>query len=370
MTKKESPLFHLIVVAAFIGILLTGAIFYITTATLGGNGVVAESCYDGSTFEGDGPFAAINRAVYQNTATLEQVREYQYRLFDVVHDKNVIAGKNNFLFEVQDTENDYNFLRDYLGEDRFTEQESAAILDLLQRRQQMYAARGAEYLLVILPNAQTVYSENMPSYLGEIRETRLDALDAYLLANGFENFANLTDELISYKAEGQLYNNTENSLNALGMYYTFRCVCDRFADELMAKTRILSRRELSFYYHLTTGKAVARRAGLAEVVSNRTVSLSNTTKLNYYKRAQSGYATETTALPFEGNYGAVETPSLLLQFSDTWESLQAEPFFSNTFSHVTYQTNLADNAEIYETAEPHVVIQFVYENQLSWLLPK
>lgn len=370
MTKKESPLFHLIVTVVFVGLLLTGAIFYIITATLGGEGAVSATCYDGSVFAGKGPFEAIYRAVYQNAATQEQVREYQYRLFDVVHDKNVIAGDEDFLFEVEDTANNYNFMRDYLGEDRFTEAESAAILDLLQRRQAMYAERGADYLLVILPNAQSVYGEMMPAYLGAGQQTRLDALDAYLLENGFQNFANLTEELNGYKKEGRLYNNTENSLNALGMFYAYRCVCDRFTDELMARTRVLSRRELSFYYHLTTGKAVARRAGLADVVQNLTVSLSNNTKLGYYKRTPSGLMTETTILPFEGNLEAVSTPSLLLQFSDTWEALQAEPLFSNTFSHVTYQTNLADIPDIYEQAEPDVVIQFLYENQLTWLLPK
>ena len=60
---------------------------------------------------------------------------------------------------------------------------------------------------------------------------------------------------------------------------------------------------------------------------------------------------------------------MLLQFSNTWERLQIEPFFSNTFSKVTYQTDLSDNPAIFEAAQPRVVIQFIYENQLSSLLP-
>ena len=367
MSKKESPLYHLIVITMFVGILLTCAIFYITSATLGSEAEQAERCYDGSDIT-SGLFADFRRAIYQNESTLTRVRAHQYRVFDVVHDKNVIAGADDFLFEVEDEDNDYNFLRDYLGEEQFSDAECAAIMKELQKRKDLYAARGAEYYLVILPNVQTVYSDKMPVYLGEPRKTRLDGLDEYLLANGFTNYANLTDEMVTYKSQGVLYNNTENSLNALGMYYVYRCVCDRFSDDLMAKTRILTRRELTFYYHLRTGKAVARRAGLSDVVQNLTVSLSNSTKLNYYKRS-GGLVTETTILPFEGNFTAPQTPSLLLQFSSAWEALQAEPLFSNTFSHVTYQTNLADNAEIYASAEPDVVIQFIYENQLSWLLP-
>ena len=369
--RKQVSLYHLIVATLFVGILLTCAIFYTVNTAVGGDTLLGESCYDGSVIEGESIFSDFRRAVYQSKSAIADIREYQYRLFRIVSGGDVAAGKEDFLFEVKDTENNYNFLRDYLGQSTFTEEEMAAILGVLQRRQSMYAERGAEYLLVILPNAQTVYSENMPAYLGDIRETRLDVLDAYLSQNGFDAYATLTDEMIAYKSQADmpLYNNTENSLNALGLYYVYRSVCDRFDDEIISSTHVISRRELNFYQHLTAGKAVARRAGLSDVVSNRTVSLSNSTKLYYHSTDISGRASETVLVPFE-SHSVYKTPSLLLQFSDTWERLQAEPFFSNTFSRVTYQTDLADDAEIYEEAAPRVVIQFLYENQLSWLLPQ
>ena len=78
--------------------------------------------------------------------------------------------------------------------------------------------------------------------------------------------------------------------------------------------------------------------------------------------------TKTRLLPIE-TMDVSETPSLLLQFSDTWERLQMEPFFSNTFLNVTYQTNLVHDEKILERAEPNAVIQFIYEDELSLLLP-
>lgn len=365
--EKEYSVYHLIVLTIFIGILLTGTIFYFVTASIGGESSLADTCFDGSVVEGEDPFSLLDRAVYQNASSLRLVRDYQYRVFGIVGTRDVIAGKNDFLFEVEDTENDYNYLEDYLGQLSFTEAESADILAQLSARKAAYDEAGAEFLLVILPNSQTIYSENMPAYLGDIRKTRLDRLEEYLLANGFTDFVNLTDDLLAYKSDEPLYNNTENSLNALGLYYTYLAVCERFQPTVMANTRVIPRGDLSFYQHLTTGKAVARRAGLSDVALNLTVSLANNTKLNYHIRHADGRVTKTRLLPFE-SVDVSQTPSILLQFSDTWERLQLEPFFSNTFLNVTYQTDLKDDPEVYALAEPRVVIQFIYENELSQLL--
>ncbi len=369
--RKEISFYHLIVGTVFVGILLTGLVFYVTNTAIDGNNALYDCCYDGTVIEGDGFFSKFERAVYQNRSSLDSITEYQYRLFRIVSSSNAVAGKNDFLFPVRDSKNGYNFLEDYLGRAAFTEAEMASILGVLQKRQSAYAERGAEYLLVILPNTQTVYSENMPAYLGDIKTTRLDKLDAYLEEHGFTAYANLTDEMISYKAQSDqpLYNNTENTLNALGMYYAYRAVCDRFDDSIMASTRVIPQSDLNFYQHLTTGKTVAREAALEQVVPNLTVSLSNSTKLYYHSTDINARASTTVLVPFE-SHDIYKTPSLLLQFSDTWERLQAEPFFSNTFSRVTYQTDFSDDSEVYDQAQPRVVIQFLYENQLSWLLPQ
>ncbi len=361
-------LYHLIVMTAFVGILLTGTIYYLTNAVFEQPDTVAEQCYDGSVIKGDSPVAHFRRSVYQSAASQDLIRAYQYRLFGIVDAPDVLAGQSGFLFETTDEENDYNYLEDYTGNLSFTEEESAAILKELQRRERLYAERGAEYLLVILPNSQTVYSENMPAYLGDIGTTRLNRLEAYLADHDFSAFVNLTDELKSCKQYGPLYNNTENSLNALGLYYTYQSVCERFQPTVMSKTRTISRGDLSFYQHMTTGKAAARRAGLSDVAQNLTISLSNNTKLRYHVQQDDGWLTKTILKPPYDSPDIYETPPLLLQFSNSWERLQLEPFFSNTFLHVTYQTDLTDDTAVYEQAAPRVVMQFIYENELSQLL--
>jgi hypothetical protein len=367
--KKTSSIYHLTVFTVFIGILLTFSIIYLVNLLTERGNTIAPECYDGTAITEAEPFADLRRNVYQSEKNLALVREYQYRLFGIVNSTSVIAGKDDFLFEVEDTENDYHYIEDYMGNYDFSEEEMSLILHHLRQTRASYAERNAEYLLVIIPNSQTVYSECMPSFLGDIDDnTRLNVLSEYLFDHGFYHFIDLTEDLREAKSDGLLYNNTENSLNSLGSYYAYQAVYRRFSPNVLANTKMLEREDLNFYQHLTTGKSVAREAGLADVVENHTVSLSNRTKLNYRFIHNGGVSSTTLKLPFYIPSHTSDSPELLLQFSNTWERLQVEPFFSNTFSKVTYQTDLSDAPAIFAEASPRVVIQFIYENELSQLL--
>ena len=369
MEKQERSLSHLLITALFIGVLLSFSIFFLIHAANERQNAVAETCMDGTHIQGESLPNRFERAVYQNADTISRIREHQFLLFHATSDQNVIVGEDKFLFEIEDSEYKYNYLEDYLGNVAFTEKELSAILSLLRRRADSYEQRDSKYLLVVIPNAQTVYNENMPTYLGAPTQTRLSRLCAYLTENGFEDYLNLTDYLIANKSTQPLYNNTENSLNSLGVYYAYQAVCEHFESSFASGLITPPPSNYSFYQHRTTGKAIARRAGIEDVAQNLTVSLSGATEKNYLTPYQSGPVTQTLLLK-EAASNTQSRPSLLLQFTGQWERLQSEPFFSNTFDHVTYQTNWIDDPEVFEMAQPSLVVQFVYENQLSWLLPR
>ncbi len=365
--------YHLFVTAFFVCLLLSFSVYFVVGDALGTENDIAPACYDGSVIEETDPVSRFLHVVYQNEASLSLVRRYEYRVFRVVNHKNVIAGRKNFLFEVNDSDTGYGFLEDYIGQAAFDEAQSAAILEELCRRQRYYRDKGAEYLLVVIPNAQTVYSEYMPAYLGNIsKHTRLSRLEEYIGTHAdadgerFRNLVNLTDELCTQKGEGLLYNNTENSLNALGAFVAYRAVYDRFSPNVWATTQPLSRSELSFSRYQTAGKEIAREAGLADTVRNETVSLSNDTAMNYIYLLNTGGVTRTALKPAVAQG---QKTLLLLQFSSNREKLQCEPFFSNTFTKVTYQLGFAEDDAVFEEAKPRVVIQFLYECELDLLLP-
>lgn len=366
--KKQSTKFELCLITLFIGLLLTFTIVYAVNATIE-KGSLSAQCYDGSTIGGNGFFADFNRAAYQDSSTLSLINEYRYRLFGVVDHPNVFGGKEGFLFEIEDTENGYNYIEDYMGKTPFTDAESRTILRALREKKAGYAQRGTQYLLVVLPNAQSVYDEYMPDYLGAISErTRLAELERFLFENDFQYFLNMTEPLDAERGRGLLYNNTENTLNSRGMYFVYRTICDHISPNVMQNTNVLDYEALDFYHHTTRGKQIAEKAELADVALNQTVSLSNNTKLNYRFVYEAGYASTTQLHSFGQSFDVTSSPSLLLQFGDDWECSQAEPFFSNTFGRVTYQIGYEDSAAIFEQADPDIVIQFVREDELSLLL--
>lgn len=366
--KKSKHLLHLISAALCACLLLTFSVAFLTNTAVGGSDLLAPTAFDGSALSGKSVIERFNRAVLQNKASQESIKEAEYRLLGVVQSDNVIAGKNDFLFEITDKKTGYNYLDDYQGKLHFTNEEKRLILKELRRRTSHYSARGADYLLIIVPNAQTVYSENMPNYIGDIAaRTRLDDLDAYLRGHRFNNYLNLTDALMAAKSDGALYHNTENALSSLGLYHLYCAVSEQISPDLRG-TDIISRDTLTFHTYDTQGRRLAKEAGLSEVIKNHTVTLTNDRLDDYATMLVSGYISKTERLPEDGTALAPDAPSLLLQFSDAGSRLLAEPYFSCTFDYVTYQSNLFNSDYFYGIAAPDLVIQVVYEYELSSFL--
>ena len=361
---------NLIAAALFVTVLFSFTVFHLTNAaTLSGRGDLPAD-YDGGTFEGDSLFGRFYRGVYQNKNALQTVRRASYDLFGAVNTDRVVVGKNGFLFPVTDETNGYNYIADYLGLSLFTEEEERAVLDTLLARQALYRERGAAYLLVVLPANQTLYGEQMPAYLGRGGdETRLSHLCAMLEENGFDYCMDVSGALLEAKEDGVLCDNTENALNALGMYYTYRTVLDRFVDSTYQAKNVVAREYVTFYRSNTEGRELARLAGLDGILQNRTVLLRNDSYYGYRVLFNTGFAARTVRLPEDYSTLPPDSMSVLLQFTNSRDRLLIEPYFSNTFDYVTYQTDLSDNADVYGKAAPNVVIQFIRENELSLLLP-
>ena len=363
--QKPNRLQHLISASLSVCLLLSFTISFLTNSAVGRDNLLSSTAYDGSVLPAATPIDRFNRIVLQNDSAATAIKSLEYHLLSTVQSDNVIAGKQGFLFEIEDKKTGYNYLNDYQGKLHFSNEEKRAILKELRRREEMYAAQDADYLLVIIPNSQTVYSENMPNYIGDMTDrTRLDDLDTYLRGHLFNSYLNLTDALLAAKADGPLYHNTENALTSLGLYYLYREICATVAPSLLGD-EIIAREELSFMTYETAGRRLSKQAGLTDIVKNYTVALQNDELNDYSTLFVSGYISKTMRLPRDGGEILADGPSLLMQFSDAGSRLLAEPYFSCTFDHVTYQSNLFENSFSYELAAPNLVIQVVYEYELS-----
>jgi len=348
----------------FIGVLLSFAIYVSVTMLLGAKTSVSETYWNENNYRM--PLAAYNDAYYKNEDIRQQIIRFDYGMFGKVNDPNVLVGRDNFLFEVVREDNNYNYLRDYLGEYSYDEESLESIYQFLKLRQTAYSNQGAEYMVVVIPCAQTVYAEYMPTYIRNAAgTTRLEQLSEFLKTKDDITFINLTGALLAAKGYGTLYNNTEDSLNSLGQYFVYQALYKALPERVRAGTTLIDFDDVTLYTHYTDGKALARTAGISSVVKNETVSLSNTMEFNYFLQELFPGVEITYAGHSEGVEASGET--VLLEFSNEWDKIQLMPYFSTSFDDVVYKSDHNFSLTTMETARPTLVIQFVHEYELSSL---
>ncbi len=345
--KKQAHI-NFITAILFLGVICTFAVYFGMTALMG---------------EPAGGFAdRMEQAVYENASLDRIINEINFRFFRRVENDNVIIGSDGFLFERRDEKSGYEYLLDYRGDLAFSDDELEQIAKNIELREGAYKNSGAQYMLIILPSVQTVYSENMPFLYGDISEnTRRAQLERYLTENGISCVLDLTDEIRSKKDRGRLYDNTENSLNALGAYEVYRAI----AEELSARGEDVSPYTLSgsdFYSRLDAGKAIARSAGIQHLVPNKTVALSASVEpyeiLGEYENFEMTKNAERLG------------PSLLIEYTDEWNRIIMQPYFSGSFEHVAYKANHMFSSFANAAAAPDFVLQIISESELDSLLDK
>ncbi len=128
-----------------------------------------------------------------------------------------IFGKENWLF--QQNPNDGNSYHDYIGDNAYTEEELASIAKHLQEQKELIEEAGSQFVLMILPNKEVVYSEYMPTYIERVSEvTRTDKLVDYLRKNTDITIIYMKDSYMANKEKYQLYYKTDTHCNMQGSF--------------------------------------------------------------------------------------------------------------------------------------------------------
>ncbi len=354
----------LLTAVAFIAVLLSCSIFFGLTALIASPDSYTEAPYrEDESLPAD--LTAFDRGFYLDASLSRLMTAIDYRVFGRVADRTVLVGRDDFLYPLVSESGDYLYLEDFTGRDPYTRDQLDRLAKALSLRSIAYANAGATYLPVVIPSVQSVYPENLPGGLGEGKgRTRLDQLCAYLDGEDV-TLLNLTDALTAAKAYGQVYNNTEDSLSALGAFAAYRAVLDAMPAEVQERAAVID--TVSIFTRATTGKALARTAGVEELIKNRTLSLSNDTILKYTALEKVAGVEITYTLPAYKSE-IKSRPAILLEFADDWDKIQLMPFFSNTFGTVGYKTNPAYSAMALDYLSPTVVVQFMHEADLDALL--
>ena len=128
-------------------------------------------------------------------------QQWKTRLFEDqgVLMKRVVTGQNGWLFYGEEQMVDH-----YLGIVKFTPAQLQAWQKLLEKRRDWLAARGIQYLFVIPPDKEKIYSEELPVWLQRAAarkpETKLDQLEKYMQEHSTVQILDLRQPLLAAKA--------------------------------------------------------------------------------------------------------------------------------------------------------------------------
>lgn len=357
----------LVFVVLFVCVFLLGAVYFGISSVMDYSDL-CDDYYDGESYDLGGIYK-LDDVFYRNELTREYIARYEYLLFGRIDDEEIIVGRDSFLFCVSDPKYNYDYVRDYIGE-LAQDAETEALAAAIKQRRDAFASVGAEYLLAVIPNSQVIYSDKMPGYFGTISDnTRLAKLSSYMKNSGSDCYLDLTSALMQARGSGRLYNNTENSLNALGAYYAYLAVFEALSPDATAAHRAVTAESLKLYTNYTDGRSLARRVGLEKLIRNKMISMPSDTDKMYTPFGYFGDI-DVTYSKKEYRNAVPSHPTVLVEFNDggEWDKVLMYEYFSNTFGNMGYRIGQSFSPADIEQFGPRVVVQFLHENELSALL--
>ncbi len=361
---KHARAFGIITIVLFVGILLSFLVNFGVAAYLGTEELV-DSYFDGE--EHPNIFLSdFSNTFYLSKQVQSNIIKIDYDLLGRLPTSDVILGEDEFLFPAYDSKSVYSYVADYLGEYHPNETELDLYYNGINELTKEYKKYGTEIFFIVIPNSQTVYSEKMPDYMGEIsNDTRLKSTTRYLKKCGITNYLDLTDALIAAKEHGELYNNTEDSLNSRGAYYAYLAALDLLPEDIRTGIPAIELNDSDLVKHTTAGKELARLASLEDKIKNRTVSLSSDFVQKYQILLRyDDYEMATVKMLYKNELPSY--PKVLLQFSSDWDRIIMTDYFSNTFATTIYSLSPAPTKEVLNK-DPAYFFCFIHEKDLAML---
>jgi hypothetical protein len=183
-----------------------------------------------------------------------------------IESTQTLQGKNDMFF--YKTELDGHPLWDYMGINRFTDEELAAIADNLSNTKEYLNSKGIEFYAMLMPNKEIIYEENMPDTVARVNdESRGEQLSNYINDNTDVVFVYPKEELLAAKDETLIWYKTDSHCNQKGSFValqtlfnriygtnrdldsvSFRIDADDYAGDLVTLAGISDKYKIDTYY--------------------------------------------------------------------------------------------------------------------------
>ena len=287
---------------------------------------------------------------------------FVYKSLKEVPGNQVLAGKNNWLFYVEKSENDT--IADYEGTNRYTKEEMGEFLQVVMENQKQMEERGIQFAVLVAPNKENVYPEYMPDYYSHNPVSNTDVLVEYLKKGGVsivsskEDMKNLTDRY-------QLYYPYDSHWNQLGAYVSVGSVL----QQLQIPTKSLESREMISYplkgnYHEGAWSDLANMSGLHYIMDDEMeFEVKGTPKIDWNQYMINHYSHQISH--YSNENAAVDKKVFLI--GDSFRTAMV-PAMCEVFQEV-YVIHRSDYlpAMLDETQPDYVILEYVerYVNQMK-----
>ena len=148
---------------------------------------------------------------------------------------SVILGKDSWLFYHSEALADGNTVNDWRGTIPLSQAELVRLQEQLEANEKIFAERDIPYLVVIVPNKNTIYSEYFPDTMRKFRNTtRLDQFMEHMRRRSRLSVLDLREALFRAKQNHPLYWKTDSHWNSYGAYIGYTEILRRLAVRLPA----------------------------------------------------------------------------------------------------------------------------------------
>lgn len=152
-----------------------------------------------------------------------------YKIFNKTMSEDVIIGKDDWLFYQGEKK---IALKNYQNKKNYTEKQLKKILKNVKKLNSWCKQQGVEFILMLIPNKEYVYSEFLPNGIYEINETKnIDLVVNYIREHSDIKVVYPKNELLEMKNQGLVYYKYDTHWNELGGYVGYKALMDTLGNE-------------------------------------------------------------------------------------------------------------------------------------------
>jgi hypothetical protein len=237
---------------------------------------------------------------------------------------------------------------------------------LLEKRRDWLARRGVAYVFVVTPDKQSIYPEELPSWVKKVRpETTLDQFFAYMRTNSTVPVLDVRDVVCDAKRIDPTYLKTDTHWNLLGGFVTYQELLQTIASQMPAlKLKPLPMTEFILTNQLQPGGDLARMLGTSMIESNA-----------YFFTPKPELPKFTTQMPSVEHYkdpGFLNNPQAqgrLILFHDSFAGSWI-PFLGYHFNQITTRWQYDLDPVCVDQGKPDIVVTEMLERFFNIEDPK